>query len=90
MDTLLRGISFMSSQVNHPQHYNHGNLEVIDIIKDQLSKAPLDAFAGGLMFNIIKYVLRAPYKANEIEDLNKAVWYLNTLIKYLGDDNNGK
>lgn len=75
----------MSSQVNHPQHYNHGNLEVIDIIKDQLSQAPLDAFEGGLMFNIIKYVLRAPYKGKPVEDLNKAVWYLNTLIKYMGD-----
>lgn len=26
----------VKDNVNHPSHYNHGNLEVIDIIKDQL------------------------------------------------------
>ncbi|AUV60180.1 hypothetical protein [Lactobacillus phage Semele] len=77
------------SMVNHPEHYNHGKLEVIDIIKDQLEGAPIKPFEGGLFFNVVKYILRAPYKKNKTEDLNKAKWYLECWIKLLekSDDN---
>ena len=27
--------------------------------------------------NFVKYVCRAPYKGNELEDLKKALWYIN-------------
>ena len=33
--------------------------------------------------NVIKYTLRAPYKNNELEDLEKAKWYLEREIKRL-------
>jgi len=36
----------MTDAVNHPQHYNHGKYEVINILEDQLSEMPLDAFGG--------------------------------------------
>lgn len=59
--------------VNNPSHYTYGKgLEVIDVI---------DAFKCNFeQGNIIKYVLRYKHK-NGIEDLKKAQWYLNHLIK---------
>ena len=59
-------------QVFHPNHYNQGNIEVIDVIEGL-----------GLGFHegtIVKYVARARYKNNMIQDLEKARWYLNRLI----------
>ena len=61
------------SKVDHPRHYNEGKIEVIDIIEDWDL-----GFHDG---NVIKYVLRAKFKGNEIQDLEKAVWYLKRYIK---------
>lgn len=58
--------------VNHPAHYNHGKIEVIDVIED-----------WNLNFNLgsaVKYIGRADHKNNPIEDLEKAVWYLQREI----------
>lgn len=67
----------MSEKVNHPNHYNQGGMEVIDVI-DAFTKEcnGEEAFYVG---NIIKYVCRFK-KKNGIEDLNKAQWYLSRLI----------
>ena len=63
-----------TSNIDHPQHYNQG-IEPIDIIESwELN------FSLG---NAIKYILRAPYKNNELEDLEKAKWYLEREIKRL-------
>lgn len=62
-------------QVDHPEHYNQGEIEVIDAIEDW----DLGFHAG----NVIKYVARAAHKGNEIEDLEKAVWYLSRLIELI-------
>lgn len=68
------------SNVNKPAHYTKG-IEVIDFIESWgLEK---DAY----LFNVIKYVTRARYKNNELEDLEKAQWYLNRKIENL---KNGK
>ncbi len=69
----------MSENVNHPAHYNVGAIEVIDIIENQ---------GWGLGFNrgnSLKYILRAGHKDKnkEIEDLKKAMWYLNREIERL-------
>lgn len=65
----------MSEQVNHPNHYNTGKIEVIDFIEDQ----KLDFHLG----NAVKYICRAGRKdkAKELEDLDKAVWYINRRIE---------
>ena len=58
--------------VNHPSHYNKGNIEVINFIEDQ-----------GLSFhlgNVVKYVARAGSKGDKLEDLKKAQWYLDRYI----------
>jgi len=62
--------------VNQPAHYNNGNIECIDYIQQQLG----DDFAAYLEGNMIKYIHRWKYK-NQIEDLRKARWYLERLIK---------
>lgn len=64
--------------VNHPDHYTMGKIEVYDFIK-----AWDMGFAEG---NVVKYVVRAPYKGRAVEDLKKARWYLDQLIKKAEDD----
>jgi len=61
-----------SSKVDHPIHYNKGIYEVIDVIEDWKL-----GFNTG---NAIKYIARAPYKGNTIEDYEKAIWYIEREI----------
>lgn len=61
-------------RVNYPKHYNAGRIEVIEALED-----------WGLDFhraNAVKYIARAGKKdpAKEIEDLEKAIWYLRRSI----------
>ena len=72
--------------VEHPSHYNHGGRETIDIIKDHLNDSDWNAYQGGLLFNVYKYIDRAPYKGKRLEDLKKAAWYLNKLIEEVSDN----
>jgi len=66
--------------IDHPSHYNHGGRETIDGIKEHLENSDWNAYQGGLLFNVYKYIDRAPYKGKRLEDLNKARWYLDKLI----------
>jgi hypothetical protein len=58
--------------VDHPNHYNKGKIEAIEIIEDW----DLNFNLG----NVIKYTLRAPYKGETLQDLKKAQWYLTREI----------
>lgn len=78
--------SNLGEAVDHPSHYNHGGREAIDIIKDHLNDSDWNAYQGGLLFNVYKYIDRAPYKGKRVEDLKKAAWYLNKLIDEVGDN----
>jgi hypothetical protein len=62
--------------VNHPPHYKQGKWEVIEVLEEFFPKDPL-------LFNVGKYILRHEHKANPIEDLKKAAWYLNRKIAKL-------
>lgn len=62
--------------VNHPPHYNNAGIETIDAIEAMTDKG----FEYYLQGNIMKYLWRYRYK-NGVEDLRKAEWYLNKLIK---------
>lgn len=62
-------------KVNNPAHYTAGGIETLDYIKAKVSDYP--SYAVG---NIVKYVSRYEHK-NGIEDLKKAQFYLNDLIK---------
>ena len=80
-----------TDRVNHPSHYTWlkelCGIEVIDITRHM-------NFNLG---NCIKYVLRAGHKSEEgytekdktIEDLKKAVFYLNDEINRLENDKEG-
>ncbi len=63
--------------VNSPPHYNNGDIECIDAIKESMTP---EAFKGYLKGNIQKYIWRYENKKG-VEDLKKAQWYLNKLIK---------
>ena len=67
----------MADIVNHPAHYTDGKIEVIDFIEDK----NLNYHRG----NAVKYIARAGKKdpAKEIEDLQKASWYINREIDRL-------
>lgn len=58
--------------VNHPPHYQHG-IEPIEFIESHNLNFNLG--------NVVKYVSRAPFKGTEVEDLKKALWYLEREIK---------
>ncbi|WP_261793504.1 DUF3310 domain-containing protein [Staphylococcus nepalensis] len=59
--------------VNHPSHYNCGDIEVIDFIEQVTQHYnPNVAYHIG---NAIKYLARSPHK-NGKEDVEKARWYI--------------
>lgn len=63
-------------QVNHPRHYNGGEVEVIDLIENW--------GLGFCLGNAVKYICRAGKKGGEKEckvDLEKAIWYLDRAIE---------
>nr|DAD70693.1 MAG TPA: nucelotide kinase [Siphoviridae sp. ctKcB20] len=66
--------------VNHPSHYNQGGIECIDALKAAtVSKTGIEAVCTA---NAIKYLWRYEEK-NGIEDVKKARWYIDRLIKEL-------
>jgi hypothetical protein len=71
-------------QVDHPSHYNNGKIEIIDFIEDK----KLNFHRG----NAIKYISRAGLKNKdtEIEDLEKAIWYLQREIKCIKENKNDR
>jgi Protein of unknwon function (DUF3310) len=60
-------------RVNSPLHYRFGGIETIDFIEAKK--------LGYHLGNVVKYVSRADYKDNRLEDLKKAQWYLNRAIE---------
>lgn len=64
-----------NEMVNHPSHYQGRKFEVIDIIEDY----DLDFCLG----NAIKYILRCGKKDKSIQELKKAIWYLERKISQL-------
>jgi hypothetical protein len=71
--------------VNHPSHYKIGGIETIDYMK---AKSTPGEFKGHLRLTALKYMSRIGYKGDALEDLKKAQWYLNRLIKECEDANN--
>jgi len=66
--------------VNNPDHYNTGNIECIDAIEESMSSV---AFKGYLKGNCMKYLWRYDYKGKQVEDLQKAQWYLAKLLNFV-------
>ena len=70
----------MNDMVNHPAHYTAGGIECIDALA--AATTGLEGIEAVDTANAIKYLWRWKYK-NGIEDLKKAIWYINHLVEYL-------
>lgn len=66
--------------VNHPAHYTAGNVECIDAL-ESMSMGYNDAVQAALAWQVVKYIWRSPLKGKQLEDLQKAQFYLNRLIE---------
>ncbi len=66
------------NNVDHPNHYNTGNIEAISVIEDWQ--------CGFHLGNAIKYICRYQAK-HQLVDLEKAVWYIRREIE-LGENDN--
>lgn len=73
----------MGDAVDHPPHYNAGNVECIDAIAS--ATVGLDGIEAVCTGNVIKYTWRWK-KKGKIEDLRKARWYLDKLINHLSKE----
>lgn len=73
----------MDDTVNKPKHYNHGEIECLDYLKDNMDT---QMYLGYLEGNTKKYLHRWRYKGKPLEDLQKAQFYLGRLIQELGED----
>lgn len=76
----------MSDMVNHPPHYTAGKVECIDAL--DAATVNLKGIEAVCTANVIKYLWRWKQK-NGIEDLKKARWYLDRLIKQQEGGTNG-
>ncbi len=61
--------------IHHPAHYSTGQIQPDTFIDDQSLN-----FRRGC---VVKYVARAQHKGTELEDMEKALWYLTEEVKKL-------
>jgi hypothetical protein len=68
----------VSDNVNHPRHYTKhpSGVECIQITEHM----------GFNLGNAVKYIWRADLKGNQVEDLKKAVWYINREIQRINNE----
>ena len=80
MNGANNNMASVNDPINHPAHYTTGKIEVIDYIEDQ--KLPYH------LGNAVKYISRAGKKDKDktVEDLKKAVWYIERYIGLIGDN----
>jgi hypothetical protein len=73
-----------TDMVLRPAHYNTGNIECIEAIEESMSS---HAFKGYLKGNCMKYLWRYEYKGKQVQDLQKAGWYLQKLTAMVTEEN---
>ena len=85
MEAIRTKILKSKEQVNNPEHYggSDNQYEVIKVC--EAWELDRDAY----LFNVVKYVARAGKKdkTKELEDLKKALWYLDRKIKKIENEN---
>lgn len=67
----------IKDNVNHPAHYTNGGIECIDAM---IATTGVEQVKSFCRLNAFKYIWRAD-KKNHLEDIKKAVWYLNKYIE---------
>lgn len=73
----------MSDNVNHPMHYAGGGIECIDAMEAAFGKAEVASFCK---LNAFKYIWRCFHKEDGVEDVEKALWYLNRYKELVQSD----
>lgn len=66
--------------VNHPPHYTQGGIECIDAMQAALSPEQFKGYLKGAAF---KYLWRLDHKDEAKENAEKAIWYMQRLVKVL-------
>ena len=65
--------------VNHPNHYETGKYECIDVMIETQGKYAVYEFC---ICNAFKYIYRHRRK-NHAEDIKKAIWYLKKAVELI-------
>ena len=83
-------IEYKSEKDNiNPNHYKFGDIESMDFVDAVLKYGGFKVYQAHYVFNIIKYLVRAPRK-NGLEDLRKAKWNLDRMIEKMEVENDTK
>lgn len=72
-----------TDNVNHPSHYETGKFECIDVM---IETQGVEAVKSFCLCNAFKYLYRHKNK-NGVEDVKKAIWYLNKYVELEGEHN---
>lgn len=75
LDKITNVINKNMEERTDPNHYKQGKLETWDNIRNSMTD---DMYVGYLTGNVYKYLARHQHK-NGIEDLNKAIVYIEKL-----------
>ena len=73
-----------ADNVNHPIHYETGKFQCIDVMLETQGVDEVKVFCR---CNAFKYLYRAKRK-NGLEDMKKAIWYLNKYVEL--EERNGE
>jgi len=68
----------MTDNINTPLHYHTGGIDVIRFSELQFDESELKGFHR---INAIKYITRYDKKGSPLDDLMKAKFYIDKLIK---------
>ena len=71
---VYRDDSDENDNVNHPAHYTSGGIECIDGMVAAFGREYVMHYC---LCNAFKYIWRCEHKGKRVEDIQKAVWYLN-------------
>lgn len=71
--------STQTDNINHPEHYETGKYECIDVMQEAIG---IEDTKGFCLCNAFKYIYRCTKKhVSPVEDVKKAIWYLNKFIE---------
>jgi hypothetical protein len=75
-----------TDNVNHPKHYETGKFECIDVMVETQG---VDAVKSFCLCNAFKYIYRTRRK-NGLEDVKKAIWYLEKYVEMEAKQNDNQ
>ena len=70
----MKDMEDKKEMVNHPSHYNQGDMECIDGLIGAFGKKEVATFCK---INAMKYIWRLGHKDEEAQEIGKIKWYLD-------------